>query len=502
MSPALPSRSPDLQQLRNEGYEISATDRGHLVLRDVPYVNSQRQLRYAEIISKLTLAGEVTATPVTDHVVFWTGEAPCDQRGVPLPNMVNPGQHQLEPGLTALCTFSCKPETSSRPPHASTAWRIMSTVGRSVGHPHHRRPPPRAGREASCTTLSRTTSATAVTFAIGLGTSLEMVTSALSHRAEQVEIDPAARPTFDQTSQRAVSHALLAQPATLHSVAEADETVSIAGMSQAVPITAFRGDAHWIGYVTVSGRWYTDPDEIDVASGVLRVTGKSVGDTLTLYLNGRQIQARIVGSILDTTNNGISMISDWRTLATVDSDLAPNQYDIQLRPGASVMAYTQAMSDKLGSTYSVDLNGLHSDVGPVVTGMITILTLLLALVAALGVLNTVVLQTRERVHDLGVFKAVGMTPAQTIAMIVSWVAGVGLIAGVVGVPAGIALHRYVLPIMASGAGGALPATFVNVYGTAEMASLVLAGVVIAVAGALVPASWAAHSSTAAALRAE
>jgi putative ABC transport system permease protein len=50
------------------------------------------------------------------------------------------------------------------------------------------------------------------------------------------------------------------------------------------------------------------------------------------------------------------------------------------------------------------------------------LTLLIAVVAGLGVLNTVVLQTRERVHDLGVFKAVGMTPGQTIAMVVSTVA--------------------------------------------------------------------------------
>ena len=55
--------------------------------------------------------------------------------------------------------------------------------------------------------------------------------------------------------------------------------------------------------------------------------------------------------------------------------------------------------------------------------MITTLTLLLAAVAALGVLNTVVLITRERVHDLAVFKAIGMSPRQTIAMAVSWVAG-------------------------------------------------------------------------------
>lgn len=111
MSPAPPSRSHDLQRLRNEGYEIAATDRGHLVLHHVPYVNSQRQVAHAELVSKLAMAGEVTATPVTDHVAFWTGQTPCNQHGVPLLNMVNPGQHQLEPGLTALCSFSCKPPT-------------------------------------------------------------------------------------------------------------------------------------------------------------------------------------------------------------------------------------------------------------------------------------------------------------------------------------------------------------------------------------------------------
>ena len=58
-------------------------------------------------------------------------------------------------------------------------------------------------------------------------------------------------------------------------------------------------------------------------------------------------------------------------------------------------------------------------------GLIGTLTLMLAMVAGLGVLNTIVLSTRERVHDLGVFKAVGMTPRQTIAMVVCWVAGTG-----------------------------------------------------------------------------
>lgn len=51
--------------------------------------------------------------------------------------------------------------------------------------------------------------------------------------------------------------------------------------------------------------------------------------------------------------------------------------------------------------------------------------------------NTVLLNTRERVHEIGVLKAIGMTPGQTQAMIVSAMAAVGVIA-VLGslVPAG------------------------------------------------------------------
>jgi putative ABC transport system permease protein len=120
----------------------------------------------------------------------------------------------------------------------------------------------------------------------------------------------------------------------------------------------------------------------------------------------------------------------------------------------------------------------------------------------LGVLNTVVLQTRERVHDLGVFKAIGMTPRQTIAMVVCSVAGIGLVAGLVGIPAGVALQHYVLPVMGHAAQTDVPSSVLNAYQPWELVLLVLAGVIIAVAGALVPAGWAARARTASALRAE
>ena len=119
-------------------------------------------------------------------------------------------------------------------------------------------------------------------------------------------------------------------------------------------------------------------------------------------------------------------------------------------------------------------------------GLIGTLTLLLALVAGLGVLNTVVLNTRDRVHDLGVFKAVGMMPRQVVAMVICWVAGTGLVAGLIALPAGIALQHRVLPVMASSANLGLPASYLAVYRGPELVALALAGVVIAIVGRAAP----------------
>jgi putative ABC transport system permease protein len=95
-----------------------------------------------------------------------------------------------------------------------------------------------------------------------------------------------------------------------------------------------------------------------------------------------------------------------------------------------------------------------------------------------------------------------MTPRQTIAMVVCWVAGTGLVAGLIAVPAGIFLHGIVLPAMANAADVGVPANLLNVYHPAEIAGLALAGLAIAIAGALFPAGWAAATKTASALHAE
>jgi putative ABC transport system permease protein len=364
--------------------------------------------------------------------------------------------------------------------------------------------------------------AAAVTFAVGLGTSLSRVANGLSRaKADPIQVylpaggairhigkpgpgegqPAAARPPSAAAQQRAIEAALRAQPATLHYAAETTVPVSVAGITQQIPVTAFRGNAAWTGYAMISGHWYRAPGQVDVPTNFLTVTGKAVGDTVTITAGHTQIPVRIVGEVFDTRNRGLEIFTGWQTLARSGLTLTPTNYDVGLRPGTSPMAYARAAFGTLGQNYSVNIN-TNDPFFLTLIGLVGTLVLLLAIVAGLGVLNTVVLHTRERVHDLGVFKAIGMTPRQTIAMVVCWVAGTGLLAGVIAVPAGVALHRYVLPVMASAAGTGLPASYLNVYRPAELVLLALAGIVIAAAGAMLPAGWAAGTHTASALHAE
>lgn len=357
--------------------------------------------------------------------------------------------------------------------------------------------------------------ATTVTFAAGLTGSLNRVVVGLSHsRAEPVQVFPASGGLVKHLGRgpargvppapvqdHAIEAALRDQPGTLRYVAEADRQVSVAGLHGQVDLAAFRGDARWTGYDLISGHWYTGPGQAVVPTNFLNVTGTVIGDTVTVRLNGQQIPVRIVGEVFDTSNSGLDLLTDWRTITAADPGLTPSVYDVGLRAGTDPKQYVTRLGRTLATGDGVSLN-VNDSFFATLTALIILLTLLLAVVAGLGVLNTVILHTRERVHDLGVFKAVGMTPRQTLVVVTCWVAGTGLAAGVIAVPAGMAVHRYVLPTMAHAASTNIPASYINVYGPAELALLAVAGLVIAIAGALLPASWAAGSRTAAALRAE
>lgn len=108
MSQQLINRSPDLLRLRNEGYNIEIRA-GHLLVRDIPYVNSKREIKFGVLVTELTLAGDVTTTPNT-HVAMFSGDHPCHKDGSEITQIKHTSDHkQIEGDFTVDHSFSSKP---------------------------------------------------------------------------------------------------------------------------------------------------------------------------------------------------------------------------------------------------------------------------------------------------------------------------------------------------------------------------------------------------------
>ncbi|MEW1923046.1 FtsX-like permease family protein [Streptomyces sp. NPDC088360] len=357
--------------------------------------------------------------------------------------------------------------------------------------------------------------AVAVTFTVGMSASLGQVMKAKAHDVADVVV-PAPLPDFGppgtgpekrrpSPDPAAVTAAVKGSSGTGKYYSAATVRTTVSGLTGTVDVIAFTGDASWGGYTMVSGRWIDKPGEAVVPTPFLAATGTRVGDTVTVNGLAEPVTVRIVGEVLDPRNDGMQVFTDASTLTAAHPDLTEASHHIAVTSGTDVPGYVEALNQDLaplGATARAGGLDAGGDMVVTLNALAGILTLMLVAVAALGVLNGVLLDTRERVREIGVHKALGMTPRQTIAMVITSVVVTGLAAGALGVPLGVALHGWVLPAMGDSVGLRLPDSVIAVYHGAQLLPLALGGLLIATLGALLPAGWAARTRTATALRTE
>ncbi|MFD6476697.1 ABC transporter permease [Streptomyces anulatus] len=356
--------------------------------------------------------------------------------------------------------------------------------------------------------------AVAVTFTVGMGASLGEVMKARAHDAADVVVPapppdfgprgpvPGKRPAADPA---AVATAVEAAAGTGKHYSASTVRAAVSGLSGTVDVVAFTGDASWGGYTMVAGRWFEGPGEAVVPTAFLAATGTRIGDTVTLNGLAEPVPVRIVGEVLDPRKEGKQVFTDASHLTSAHPDLTETSHHIAVEPGTDVTRYVASLNRDLAPLEVTARAGGRESGGDMVdtlNALSAILTLLLVAVAALGVLNGVLLDTRERVREIGVHKALGMTPRGTVAMVIASVVVTGLVAGVLGVPLGVALHGWVVPAMGDSVELRFPDSVIAVYGAAELLLPALGGLLIAVLGALLPAGWAARARTATALRTE
>lgn len=346
---------------------------------------------------------------------------------------------------------------------------------------------------------------TSVTLAVGLGKSLTTYQTAAS-RVDAVDVTmfagfpsnaapPAGEdaPPVAKLSDAEDEALLRSTPGATAVTASLDLPMRLAGTQTDLRTTFYRGDYTKLGYRILDGRWFDGPGQVVVSERFLRQHGLAVGDTITLQTQGKSVRATIVGKAM--YNSGDEVLSNWQTLALVAPGQRANLYEINVKPGTDLDAYVKAVQARDSGLIETPGQESGSFVA-IVLATVVLLTLMLGTVAALGVFNTVVLNTRERRRDLGMLKSIGMTPGQVTVMVVTSMAALGAVGGVLGIPLGVVAHRLVVPAMANGAQVEVPDFMLDVYPAGLIALLILAGILIAAAGAYVPARAAAHTTIA------
>ena len=275
-----------------------------------------------------------------------------------------------------------------------------------------------------------------------------------------------------------------------------------------MPFVAYDGDASWIGYELIKGRWFAGAGEVVAPTHVFEMTGLDIGDRIELSVGPRSVEVTLVGEIFDTADESpahLVLRGDWTDLVRVDPTARPSRWEVLPAGGVTPSAFSSALEAATGhrvAAYTVDDSDSDEEF-LLFLSVVASMGIVLVVISLGGVFNTVLLETQQRTREIAVLKVLGLTPTEVIAMVVSAVVPLGLLAGLIGVPLGLACQRIVLGYLGQTAASlTIPESTYDVFHPLAFVALALAGLAIAALGSYLPAQRAARAQIASVLQGE
>lgn len=191
----------------------------------------------------------------------------------------------------------------------------------------------------------------------------------------------------------------------------------------------------------------------------------SVGQPATLVLTGQSgatLSLPVVG-ILQSYGTSIMPIDTGIILSMPAAQLLlhRNSYNIimvKASNASSVNGVAQFITDIYGSSVSVTTTQQLLQTAASIIGSISLLFLIIAgislIVAAIGIMNVMLISVFERTHEIGILKSIGFKRRDVMMLFLSEALIIGLAGGLIGVAVGAGGAYAVPALTGSGAGGA------------------------------------------------
>jgi len=174
--------------------------------------------------------------------------------------------------------------------------------------------------------------------------------------------------------------------------------------------------------------------------------GLQVGDTLQFPVGGGEAVAeRIVGIVARGMpgQSGEAILLGWPDATGRFGVLGADAFAIRLAPnratdaGPTLAATARGLA--LEPTPLAGIEGAISDAFGRVFGLFDALALLAVVIAGLGIVNTLTMNVYERVREIGILRAVGLSRRQVWRMVVVEAGIMGVVGAFLGCLAGVVL---------------------------------------------------------------
>jgi putative ABC transport system permease protein len=223
--------------------------------------------------------------------------------------------------------------------------------------------------------------------------------------------------------------------------------------------------------------------------------GLHVGDTMDFAVGEGEVTSLRVGGIVERTlpgRAGETVLVGWsdatESFGVAGADFFAVRFSTGAGPRAKQGVDELAQLNALEPSTLDRVQGAIADALDRVFSLFDALALVAVLVAALGIVNTLTMNVVERVREIGVLRAIGMTRRQVGRMVVVEAGILGLIGAVLGIATGLAAGA----VMVTLAGGELELP--SQLALPAVATCLVLGVAVSMLAAYYPARLAGRLS--------
>jgi putative ABC transport system permease protein len=229
------------------------------------------------------------------------------------------------------------------------------------------------------------------------------------------------------------------------------------------------------------GNMYTAPNEAVAGQGLLDLLHLQVGSWTWLTIDGVPVIFHIVGRVIDSDNNGDVLDFGLDALKSLGV-ASPQFYSAELKPGAG--ADTVRAQLLAASHGRLDVQVATNPAGGlwILRLVIAISVAVLAIIGLANLLTATEIGLRDHQHEVGVLKAMGLTPRQVTATLVVNATLLTAIGVAIGTLAGFMIAPRLINMQgqASGMGAGIAAS----PSATMIAGIVVTALAIATAAAL------------------